>query len=92
MKLEEIKKKVSNPDGDRWLIWCGYVLDEDEEKRELEYFGRFVKTKKGVIGLVRSMINNTAPYRIIIQDVEPFRVDPSKFQAELKDFFSVEES
>jgi len=90
MKLEEIKKKVESSDDEQWLIWCGYILNENDEEREIEYFGKFVKTKRQIIGIVRSMIDNTAPYRIIIQDTNIFKTDLSNIQAELSDFFPVE--
>jgi len=88
MNREEISKKVQEGD-ERFLIWVGYILDEDEEGREIEYFGRFVKTKKQVIGITRSMIDNTSPYRIIIQDTQAFKKEPSERQTELEDFFKL---
>lgn len=90
MNKEEIRKIVEDPKGDRWLLWFGYILDEDKDGREIEYFGRFVPTKKSIIGIMKSMIDNTSPYRIIVQDTKPFKVDPSLFQTELKDFFPLE--
>ena len=89
MDKDEIRKKVQDPESERWLLWFGYILDETEEKREIEYFGRFVKTKKEIIGILKSMVDNTAPYRIIIQDTKPFKVNPEDFQTELKDFFKL---
>ena len=90
MKKEEISKKVIEGK-DKWLIWVGFILDETDEKREIEYFGKFAPNKKAVIGLVRSMIDNTSPYRIIIQDTAPFKTDPVSMQTELTDFFKLEE-
>ncbi len=90
MKEDEISKIVQDPNEDRWLIWVGFILEEDEDGRDIEYFGKFAKTKKSVIGLVRSMIDNTSPYRIIIQDTKSFKIDPSKYQIELEDYFLLE--
>ena len=90
MKQEEISKKVTEGK-DKYLIWVGYVLHEDEKGRQLEYFGRFAPNKKSVIGLARSLIDNTDVYRIIIQDTTPFKTDPSLLQTELTDFFKYEE-
>ena len=90
MKKDDIKKHVQEGK-DKWLIWIGYILDENDEKREIEYFGKFAPTKKSVIGLVKSMIDNTSPYRIIIQELEPFKIDPTSMQTELTDFFRYDE-
>ena len=90
MKEEEITKIVQDPNSDRWLIWAGFILEEDVAGRDIEYFGRFVKTKRAVIGIVRSMIDNTSPYRIIIQDTAPFKDKEIDYQTELKDFFPLE--
>jgi len=92
MKKEEISKIVQDPKSDRWLIWVGFIMEEDENGRDIEYFGRFAKTKRAVSGLVRSMIDNTSPYRIIIQDTAPFKDKSINYQAELADFFPLEES
>jgi len=89
MKHSEIAKKVEHGK-DRWLVWVGYILDETDEKRELEYFGKFAKTKHSAIGAAKLLLNNTNPYRIIIQDTEPFKQDPSLLQSELTDFFKLE--
>jgi len=89
MKHEEIKKKVEHGK-ERWLVWVGYILNEDEEKRELEYFGKFADNKKSAIGAAKLLMNNTNPYRIIIQDTIPFKQDPSLMQTELTDFFKYE--
>ena len=49
-----------------------------------------VKLPNEIIGIVKSMVDNTAPYRIIIQDTQPFKVDPKDHQTELADFFPFE--
>ena len=90
MKPDEIHKKVTEGK-DRWLIWVGFIQGEDEKKRKIEYFGKFAPTKKSVIGLVRSMIDNTDPYRIIIQDTAPLKVDTAEIQTTLEDFFVLED-
>jgi len=90
MKEEEVSKIVQDPASDRWLIWVGYILEEDEEGRDIEYFGKFVKTKRAAIGIVRSMIDNTSPYRIIIQDTASFKDKTIDHQTELADFFPLE--
>ena len=89
MKREDVRKKVEKGK-DKWLLWVGYILDEDDKKREIEYFGKFAPSKKSVMGIARSMIDNTSPYRIIIQNLEPFKQDPSLLQSELTDFFKLE--
>ena len=90
MKKDDIRKKVEEGK-DRWLIWCGFIMEEDDEKRKIEYFGKFAPTKKSVIGLLKSIIDNTDVYRIIVQDTEIFKTDPSLLQTELKDFFMLED-
>jgi len=90
MKKDEIQKIVEDPKKERYLLWCGYITNETEKGRQLEYFGKFCKTKHSAIGGAKLMIDNTDIYRIIIQDTEPFKIDPSKFQTELEDFFPLE--
>jgi len=89
MKHEEIRKKVEHGK-EKWLVWVGYVLNENDEKRELEYFGKFANTKHSAIGAAKLLMNSTDPYRIIIQNTEPFKQDPSLLQTELTDFFKLE--
>ena len=89
MKHEEIKKKVEQGK-ERWLVWVGYILNEDEKQREIEYFGKFADNKNSAIGAVKLLMDNTTPYRIIIQDTTPFKMDPSLMQTELTDFFKYE--
>ena len=90
MKKDEIQKIVEDPKKERYLLWCGYITNETEKGRQLEYFGKFCKTKHSAIGGAKLMIDNTDIYRIIIQDTKAFKVDPSKFQTELEDFFPLE--
>ena len=90
MKKSEIQKIVENPNKERYLLWCGYITSETEKGRNVEYYGKFCKTKNSAIGGAKLMIDHTDIYRIIIQDTEPFKVDPSKFQTELSDFFPLE--
>ena len=90
MKKDEIQKIVEGPKKERYLLWCGYITNETEKGRQLEYFGKFCKTKHSAIGGAKLMIDNTDIYRIIIQDTKAFKVDPSKFQTELEDFFPLE--
>ena len=89
MKHKEIAEKVEHGK-DRWLIWIGFITHEDEKERKVEYYGKFAGTKKSAIGAAKLMIDNTSPYRIIIQDTEPFKQDPSLLQTELTDFFKLE--
>lgn len=90
MKKEKISKDIQKKKNN-WLLWVGYILDENDEQREVEYFGRFAPTKKSVVGIARSMIDNTSPYRIIIQNLKPFKQDPSTMQSELTDFFRMDD-
>ena len=87
--IEDVSKEIQKTK-DRWLIWIGFITYEDDDKREIEYYGKFAKTKKGAIGAARLLIDNTTPYRIIIQDIEPFKQDPKEYQTELEDFFQME--
>jgi hypothetical protein len=91
MKREEISKKVTEGK-ERWLVWVGFIEYEDDKKRKIGYYGKFAKDKKGAIGAARLIIDSTDVYRIIIQDTEPFKVDPSLLQTELTDFFRLDES
>lgn len=90
MKREEIDKKVKEGK-DKYLLWVGFIAHEDEKQRKVEYYGRFAPNKKSVIGLAMSMIDNTNPYRIIIQNTEPFKTDPSLLQSQLTDFFTIDD-
>jgi len=90
MKHEEISKKVTEGK-DKWLVWVGFISHEDEKGRKLDYYGKFAPTKKSAIGAAKIIIDNTDVYRIIIQNTEPFKVDPSLLQTELTDFFSLED-
>ena len=87
--IEDVSKEIQKTK-DRWLVWIGFIVDEDANERKIEYYGKFAKTKKGAIGAAKLLIDNTSPYRIIIQDIEPFKQDPKEYQSELKDFFQME--
>jgi len=87
--IEDVSKEIQKTK-DRWLVWIGFITHEDDDKRKIEYYGKFTKTKKGAIGAAKLLIDNTTPYRIIIQDIEPFKQDPKEYQTELTDFFQME--
>jgi hypothetical protein len=90
MKREEISERVIKGK-ERWLVWVGFIEGEDERGRKIGYYGKFAKDKRGAIGAAKVIIDNTDVYRIIIQDTEPFKRDPSLLQSELTDFFKLEE-
>ena len=87
--IEEVSKEIQKTK-DRYLIWIGFITHEDENERKIEYYGKFAKTKRSAIGAAKLLIDNTTPYRIIIQDIEPFKVDPKEWQTELEEFFQME--
>ena len=89
MKIEEVKQKVENGK-EPWLVWVGFISSEDKNKRKIEYYGKFAKTKRGAIGAAQIIIDNTDVYRIIIQNTEIFKTDPKLMQTELTDFFRLE--
>ena len=91
MDKDMLRKKVENPKGERWLVWGGYITNETDEKRDIEYFGRFASTKNSALGAVKLLMDHTDVYRIIIQDTKAFKVDSSLFQSELSEFFKIEE-
>jgi hypothetical protein len=91
MKEKDISKRVMEGK-ERWLIWVGFIEHEDDTGRKIGYYGKFAKDKKGALGAAKLIIDNTDIYRIIIQDTEPFKTDPSKFQTELTDFFKLEDN
>jgi len=89
MKLDEIDKKIQKTK-DRWLVWIGYILNEDDDNREIEYYGKFASSKNGAIGAAKLLLDNTSPYRIIIQDTKPFKDGSKEYQSDLTDFFKLE--
>jgi hypothetical protein len=83
MKQSEIAKQIEFHD---WLIWAGFISSEDEEQRNIDYYGKFADTKSAAIGAAKAIIDNTHPYRIIIQSCREFHSE----QAQLDDFFQLE--
>ena len=60
---------------ERWLVWVGYIRHETEEGYDVDYYGRFCPTKTNVIGILRSLIDNTAPYKMIVIDTEKKQIE-----------------
>ena len=84
----------------RWLVWVAFVSHETEEGRDIDWYGRFCPTKKSVIGILRSMIDNTAPYKMIVIDTKALPVcmttedgqtPDENVQSALDEFFRFEE-
>lgn len=88
MSKEQAANELNRHD---WTVWVGYISGEDENRREVEYYGKFADTKKTAIGAARVMIDNTSPYRIIIQNNGPFQSKDKSDQTHLEDFFVLED-
>lgn len=70
---DEVNGKVQDPDEDRYLTWVGFIELENERGRQIGYYGKFCKTKKGVLGVFKLLLNNTVPYKLLMVDTKPLR-------------------
>jgi hypothetical protein len=87
LKKEQIATEIEKHD---WIVWVGFITHENDDGRQLDYYGKFADTKKAAIGAAKVMIDNTSPYRIIIQNCKPFHTEPL-CQSKLHDFFQLED-
>ena len=60
----------------RYLLWVGFIERETERGREIGYYGKFCKTKNGVIGAISLVLDNASPYKIEVIDTAKL-VNPS---------------
>ena len=75
IKKEAIKDRHLSPkdlDG-RWYVEAQFIEEETPEGYQIGAYGKFAKSKKSAIGATKMMLDNTAPYRLIIQDMKPKR-------------------
>lgn len=89
--MEEVIEKIMDPTAKRYILWVGFIASETETHRKVEYAGAFLDTKKEVLGKIKVMLDNTAPYKILFMDTKPIResLEEDK-QKLLTDFFKLE--